>query len=370
MSRSLFNALSLSSIGTPSLAPPVPQFYYLGKPTFIPSSFPVTGYMYSEMANLQFILQSGEQHYINIYAATSSITSAYSLIATASYAPSWLSSYTTASITGLTPNTAYYFKIRAVDTSSGIIIESGDSVIMSASTSPYITASGGTIVTADGFRTHTFTSSGTLTVTRGGSGVHVVAIGGGGGGGAGINDAFAGGGGAGGYTYESGSFFLWSGSYTVTVGNGGSKGTYYFDDGNQEDVLNNDESDGGQSLFTGSFIKETISVLAAPRSASGDFGRKGVSANGTGTSGGRAGNRIINGVNLTPTFYSGGLQNGVYGGGGGGAGGHGGNATVSANGTGGSGVTFFGTTYATGSAGGSNTDGHGGVVIIRYKYVP
>jgi hypothetical protein len=371
MSRNLFNSLSMSSIGTPSLAPPIPQFYLLRKP----NTTGYTGNLYSEMAILDCRFMNGltgnaniTEHYIDVYAATSSITSPYSVVGRLYPSQSVFGS-ATATITGLTPGNLYYFKLRAADTSSGIIIESGDSVIMSASTSPYITASGGTIVTADGFRTHTFTSSGTLTVTRGGSGVHVVAIGSGGGGGAGINDAFAGGGGAGGYSYESGSFFLWSGSYTVTVGDVGLKGTYYFDEENQQDVLNNDETDGAISRFTGSVIKETISY-SSPLSVSGDFGRKGVSADGTGTSGGRAGNRIINGISLTPTFYSGGFSNGVYGGGGGGAGGHGASAGVSANGAGGTGVTFFGTTYATGSAGGSNIDGTKGAVIIRYRYVP
>lgn len=353
MSRSLFNSLSLSSIGTPSLVPSEPNELKVVRAN-------------TTSVNLRWIDTAASESYFNVYATTSSISSSYSVVGTFTASAGILST-PSGRVIGLLAGTNYFFKIKSVHTSSGLILESIDSNIVSASTTPYITASGGTVTSASGFKMHVFTGSGTLQVLRGGSDVDVIAIGAGGGGGAGINGAYAGGGGGGGYTYESGSFFLWSGSYTVTVGNGGAKGTYFYDEENEQDVLNYDEQNGQASLFTGSVIKEAITLSGIPLSASGDPGRFGTSADTTGTSGGRAGNIIINGVAQTPTFYSGGFSNGIYGGGGGGAGGYGGNAT-STNGTGGSGVTFFGTTYATGSVGGSNTNGHGGAVIIRYPF--
>ena len=80
------------------------------------------------------------------------------------------------------------------------------------------TASGGTITTpGDGFKYHTFTTSGSLTVTEGQRDVLVFIVGGGGGGG-----GYVGGGGGGGGGVREESITLQIGSYTVTVGGGGA----------------------------------------------------------------------------------------------------------------------------------------------------
>ena len=78
-----------------------------------------------------------------------------------------------------------------------------------------IVAAGGTITDTGGYRIHTFTGSGTFTVTSGGS-IEVLVVAGGGGGGAWVG----GGGGAGGLVY-SGNLAVTPGAYSVVVGAGG-----------------------------------------------------------------------------------------------------------------------------------------------------
>jgi hypothetical protein len=84
--------------------------------------------------------------------------------------------------------------------------------------------SGGTATTYTSggvtYNVHTFTSSGTLTVTSSGL-VDVLVVGGGGG--AGVD--YGSGGGGGGALIEKGGVFLEGGSTTVTVGAGGAGGT-------------------------------------------------------------------------------------------------------------------------------------------------
>ena len=79
--------------------------------------------------------------------------------------------------------------------------------------------SGGTLTTDGDFNIMTFTSSGTLTVSKGGSAIILAVAGGGSGGGGGA--AGGGGGGAGGLAYSS-EITLSVGSYTVTIGAGGA----------------------------------------------------------------------------------------------------------------------------------------------------
>lgn len=107
----------------------------------------------------------------------------------------------------------------------------------------YVTATGGTITTCGDYKIHTFTSSGTFTVTcagnpEGGSTVDYLVIGGGAGGGAGNPGETGGaGGGAGGYRESVPSPAAWTASplanpgnqitvtatgYPVTVGGGGN----------------------------------------------------------------------------------------------------------------------------------------------------
>ena len=86
-------------------------------------------------------------------------------------------------------------------------------------------------VTVDGYRIHTFTSTATFTVTQGGFVEYVIVAGGGGGGG------WGGGGGAGGYrssvtgelsggnSVPEPKIWVEPGTYTITIGAGGTSGT-------------------------------------------------------------------------------------------------------------------------------------------------
>ena len=78
-----------------------------------------------------------------------------------------------------------------------------------------ITASGGTVTTGGGYKTHTFTTSGTFEVISGGDIEYLIVAGGGAG-----ATTDGGGGGAGGVV--TGTTNIQSGSYTITIGTGGA----------------------------------------------------------------------------------------------------------------------------------------------------
>ncbi|AYP28163.1 hypothetical protein vBLenPICBM1__50 [Lentibacter phage vB_LenP_ICBM1] len=86
----------------------------------------------------------------------------------------------------------------------------------------WMTATGGTVTTDGNYKYHTFTSSGTFTITNGDAQtVEYLVVGGGGGGG----DRHGGGGGAGGYL--AGNIALAApATWTVIVGGGGAGGSY------------------------------------------------------------------------------------------------------------------------------------------------
>lgn len=99
---------------------------------------------------------------------------------------------------------------------------------------------GGTVTTAGGYRIHTFTSTGTSTFNTsqwGSLNIEYLIIAGGGGGG-----NLGGGGGAGGML--SGSTSIAANSYSLTVGNGGSRST-------QETGHSYEGTSGGNSTFIG-----------------------------------------------------------------------------------------------------------------------
>jgi hypothetical protein len=206
-----------------------------------------------------------------------------------------------------------------------------------------ITASGGTITTpGDGFKYHTFTSSGTFTVTAGLNTVEVAVVAGGGAGGGDFSGLtfYAGGGGAGGVVYNP-SYLVTSGSYTVTVGAGGTP-----------NALSNAWGGNGENSVFG-----TITAIGGGGGARGNgdntspvyTGLSGGSGGGGGSNGG------VGGSSLTPlgsgTSYGGkGFNsNGIAGGGGG---------ATSAGGTvagpGGNGINIFttGSKYAGGGGAG------------------
>jgi len=256
---------------------------------------------------------------------------------------------------------------------------------------PPVVASGGTVTYTDssglnprsspsypgGYTIQTFTISGTLTVTTGGNVSYLVVAGGGG--------SAVGGGGAGGYL--SGTDSVSPGVISITVGSGGTSGTYVVSANNgTNSVFRSHTAIGGGGGSTQCYY-------GSP-SAGGSGGGGGLCGTG-GTSGaaGTAGQGNSGGGN--GGFYGGGCNPN---GGGGGAGGVGGDATsCHINGIGGvglvNGISGTSITYAIGGNGGdvyndipgtNGTNGLGngangggssgpwgiggsGVVIIRYK---
>ena len=257
---------------------------------------------------------------------------------------------------------------------SGKVVFGGQSrVIMRPSQTP-LTAVGGNVVdiTVDEvvYRTHTFTSSGILTVTSATNNIATVeylVVGGGGGGG---TSARAGGGGAGGY--RAGNISLNVGDYTIAVGAGGISNTV------------GENSSIGYSP-TGPYI------IVSNGGGSGGNGMPGVPGGAGGSGGGGGSSNNPNspfgtaGSGIPGEGFPGGAgaRNNPAGGGGGGAGGSG-DPYVTA--TGGIGVynSISGgpVLYAQGGQGGSSSagpsssgfggggngsSGGSGIVIIRYR---
>jgi len=215
------------------------------------------------------------------------------------------------------------------------------------------TAIGGTVVEAEGYRIHTFTSSGTFSVIDGSGGVEALIIAGGGGGGNGgltLGEGGGGGGGAGGVIQLS-SQFVSTGSYSIVVGAGGVGG------------LNN--TNGGNS-----------SVLGFTAAGGGGGGRaNGGSGVSGGSGGGGAGSSspsstASGGSGTSGQGFNGGLGAGRSGGGGGGAGEVGGNSSGGSPATAGDGgdgiyssITGAQASYAGGGGAGTGagTPGSGGL---------
>ena len=270
---------------------------------------------------------------------------------------------------------------------------------------PFVAATGGTITTSGDFKIHTFTSSGTFTVTSAGSPggsttVDYLVIAGGGGSGSEVG----GGGGAGGYRESfpnpaTGGLSVSVQGYPITVGAGGA---------------GNSAPGGGPGTQGSSSVFSTITSAGG-----GSGGGKVNAGGGAGGSGGGAayfgGGGSGNSPSVSPPQGNpgGGAPGTVSGGGGGGAssaggngpGGNGGNGTASsitassvtrAGGGGGSGSPSDGTTAGAagpggggagsdsgaGNAGTANTGGGAGggltppagaaggsgIVVIRYKF--
>jgi hypothetical protein len=139
----------------------------------------------------------------------------------------------------LTPYMSLYAVYSPILPSTGISIEQGVNALANAgflltsvsTTSTVftfgvagatITATGGTVITSGAFKIHTFTTTGanTFTLTSPASiTAQVLVVAGGGGGGSAYA---AGGGGAGGAVYNA-TFTITAGTYTVTVGSGGTR---------------------------------------------------------------------------------------------------------------------------------------------------
>lgn len=202
------------------------------------------------------------------------------------------------------------------------------------------TATGGTITEANGFRTHTFTSSGTFNVVKvGGLVVSSLVVGGGGGGGF---TNCAGGGGAGGAVLTTGQS-LSTTSYSVVVGDGGAGGT----SGVSVQAPSGQNSSFNSVIGTGGGGGAVLTNNGASGGCGGGGGYSG-GLGGAGSQGGSGGNGNPPGVG------------GNSGGGGGGMGGNGANANTPASGggVGGAGQTYIigGTSYLVAGGGGGGSD--------------
>jgi len=253
--------------------------------------------------------------------------------------------------------TTYNFTVVATD-AEGQTTSSAFSINASAS----ITATGGTVTNVGSYRIHTFTSSGSFTVTEGvGEVEYLVVAGGGGGGYAGWG---GGGGGAGGLL--QGNVSVSTAVYTVTIGAGGAGGGSMY-------------QAGGNPGANSSIIGTDVSIV----SVGGGYGSSAYSASnygspgGNGGSGGGAAQRngpVAGGKGIYPgsTYidgprqgYDGGALTGGSdsGGGGGGAGGVG-QSTSGSGGNGGVGLqsSINGTsTYYAGGGGGGGGSAVGGL---------
>jgi hypothetical protein len=271
-------------------------------------------------------------------------------------------------------------------------------------------ASGGAITTTATHKIHTFTASGAFTVSTGTRSVEVLVVGGGGGGG---KYWSAGGGGGGGVVYNA-AFTVGPGTYTVTVGAGGTGSTNYTGNGRGNSTSGGDSSCATLGARGGGYGSSypNLAVTAAaggsggsggggakfdhnsagpagtaqqPGSASGGFGNNGGTAvNGGGGGGGGAGGAGTAGISNVGGSGGAGVANGIsgaagtYGAGGGGAGAvTGGTGGSTGGGAGGNTVQngANGTANTGGGGGGGGTgslDGTGGgaggsgIVIVRY----
>lgn len=213
-----------------------------------------------------------------------------------------------------------------------------------------IVATGGTITTSGGNTIHTFTSSGTFTVTSGNGTVNYLVVAGGGGGGSFIG----GGGGAGGM--RTGTLAVTPQAYTVTVGAGGA-----VDANGNDSVFSTITSTGGGK--GGLYMAGTG---GSGGSGGGGAGTDGVTTSSTGGAGNTPSTSPSQGNNGGSSF-SAGFTAGASGGGGAGA--VGANAGASNGAAGGNGtassISGASVTYAGGGGGGarafnSGTGGAGG----------
>ncbi|MFZ2300226.1 MAG: LamG domain-containing protein [Candidatus Moraniibacteriota bacterium] len=194
------------------------------------------------------------------------------------------------------------------------------------STTTGLSATGGTITTDGNYKVHTFTSSGTFTVTSGSGDVEYLVVAGGGGGG----QTIGGGGGAGGYLTATG-FAVTTQAYTVTVGAGGAGAPTTNCPGG--DYASGGGTSGSNSVFG--------SITATGGGGGGNYNHVSNGASTGGSGGGiGAGSGASSMVGTSGQGNAGGVSsaNTNDGAGGGGAGAVGGNASSGTAGAGGAGL--------------------------------
>ncbi len=124
---------------------------------------------------------------------------------------------TTYSATGLTNSTSYNFNVAAINE----VGTGTDGNTPSLTTAAPFSASGGTETTYTGYKSHTFTSSGSFVVSGSAGDVDILVVAGGGPGSVFGDGRPGGGGGAGGMQTSTGVSAT-VGSHTITIGGGGS----------------------------------------------------------------------------------------------------------------------------------------------------
>ena len=127
------------------------------------------------------------------------------------------STSTTYSATGLSSSTSYNFTVAAINS----IGTGTDGNTPSLTTAAPFSASGGTETTYTGYKSHTFTSSGSFVVSGSAGDVDILVVAGGGPGSVFGDSRPGGGGGAGGMQTSTGVSAT-VGSHTITIGGGGS----------------------------------------------------------------------------------------------------------------------------------------------------
>lgn len=256
-----------------------------------------------------------------------------------------------------------------------------------------VVASGGTVTNVGGYRIHTFTASGTFTVTSGDNVEALVVAGGGGG--------RSGGGGAGGLIYNTSNSVITQ-AYAVTVGNGGAgcpaRGGVGCTNGQNSSFNNLISLGGGYGGYNDSYHSASSGGSGGGGGATStvqDNGGAGTvgqgydggtvgplyfftpyptgGGGGAGAPGGAPVNNTTSGNGGVGLQYSISGVNTYYAGGGGGANWNGGNHGIGGNGGGGGGGLngISGAANSGGGGGGARADyiggnGGSGIVIIRY----
>lgn len=245
----------------------------------------------------------------------------------------------TITVSGLTAGTAYTFKVYATNAVGNSAQSAASNSITPVS---YMTATGGSESTSGNYKFHTFTSSGTFTVTSVGAGssesntVEYLIVAGGGGSGRGYD---GGGGGAGGYIASNTTVSVQG--YGISVGGGGSASP------------NNSTAGGGGSSSS------AFGVTATGGGGGGSYGPPNINA-GSGGSGGGGNRNDGRGSGTSGQGNAGGNGATNCGGGGGGKSAVGGNAVAnSSSGTGGAGAQWLNGSYYAGGGGGSGSGARG-----------
>lgn len=261
-------------------------------------------------------------------------------------------------------------------------------------------ASGGTETTSEGDKIHTFTSSGTFTVTGSGGDVECLVVAGGGQGG-----PWTGGGGGGGGVLYDAAYSVTATAYPVTVGAGGTGGGDISNPGGYGTKGSNSvfetmtaiggggggsntgpygtnldggsggggghNSGAGGTATSGQGYDGSTTTSTSPNYGAGGGGGAGATGNdGTNTVGGAGGAGASYSISGSAVTYAGGGGGGVYAGGTAGAGGAGGGGRGGSNAQG---APVAGTANTGGGGGGQYTNivsvgaaGGSGVVIISY----